>query len=45
MTKVFSSLDRLEKVLDGKKFILGDELTEVDIRTYPTIIRFDPVCA
>ena len=42
---VFSSLDRLEKMLEGKQYILGDQLTELDIRVYPTIVRFDPVYA
>lgn len=41
---LFASLDRLEKLLDGgKKFIVGDQLTEADIRLFTTIIRFDPV--
>ena len=41
---LFESLDRLEKLLDGgKKYIVGDQLTEADIRLFTTIIRFDPV--
>ncbi|KAJ8082937.1 S-glutathionyl-(chloro)hydroquinone reductase [Marasmius tenuissimus] len=41
--QLFTSLDRLEKVLDGKDYIIGDQLTEADVRTYVTTIRFDPV--
>ncbi|GAA6049179.1 hypothetical protein NBRC10513_003290 [Rhodotorula toruloides] len=40
---LFKSLDRLEKMLEGKQFIAGDQLTEADVRLYTTIIRFDPV--
>lgn len=39
---VFASLDRLEDVLShGKRYLLGDRLTEVDIRLYTTLVRFD----
>jgi len=30
-------------MLTKSKYLLGDELTEADIRLYVTIIRFDPV--
>jgi len=42
---LFKSLDRLEEMLSKSsgKFLLGNELTEADIRLYVTIIRFDPV--
>jgi len=41
---LFESLDRVEKLLDGgKEFLVGGRLTEVDIRLYTTIVRFDPV--
>ncbi|CAF3537855.1 unnamed protein product [Fusarium graminearum] len=39
--KVFKSLDRLERVLDKGPFLLGEHITEADLRLYPTIIRFD----
>ncbi|KAN0084243.1 Glutathione S-transferase, C-terminal-like protein [Tylopilus felleus] len=40
---LFDSLDRLEKMLTGKDYLVGDRLTEADIRLFVTIIRFDPV--
>lgn len=41
---LFASLDRLEKILDGgKRFVVGNQLTEADIRLFTTIVRFDPV--
>ncbi|BFZ62034.1 hypothetical protein YB2330_003113 [Saitoella coloradoensis] len=39
---VFESLDKLEKILsDGRKYLVGGRLTEADIRTYVTAVRFD----
>ncbi|KIJ25633.1 hypothetical protein M422DRAFT_193280 [Sphaerobolus stellatus SS14] len=38
---LFDSLDRLEKILYGKEYLVGDRLTEADVRLYTTIIRFD----
>jgi glutathionyl-hydroquinone reductase len=37
---LFDSLDRLEKMLTGKEFLIGDRLTEADIRLYVTIVCF-----
>ena len=38
---VFAMLDELEQRLDGQHYLLGDHLTETDIRTFVTLIRFD----
>ncbi|KAJ7122924.1 glutathione S-transferase [Mycena epipterygia] len=40
---VFAGLDKVEKILTGKKYLVGGRLTEADIRLWVTIIRFDPV--
>ena len=36
---MFISLDRLEKILTGKDYLIGDKLTEADIRLWVTIVR------
>ncbi|KAH9923740.1 glutathione S-transferase [Epithele typhae] len=41
MIPLFESLDRLEKILTGKEYLVGDQLTEADIRLFVTINRFD----
>ncbi|KAK1226730.1 S-glutathionyl-(chloro)hydroquinone reductase [Marasmius sp. AFHP31] len=41
--QLFTSLDWLEKILEGKEYIIGDQLTEADVRAWVTTIRFDPV--
>ena len=42
---VFAALNKLEKMMseNGGPYILGESLTELDIRAYATIIRFDTV--
>jgi len=40
---LFNSLDRLEGVLKGKDYLIGERLTEADVRLFTTLIRFDPV--
>lgn len=40
---LFAALDRVEKRLQGNDFLVGDRLTEADIRLYTTLARFDPV--
>ena len=41
---LFSSLQRLEDHLISREtpYLLGENITEADIRLYPTIVRFDP---
>ncbi|CAI7627758.1 unnamed protein product [Penicillium glandicola] len=40
---VFGALNKLERIVakNGGPFVLGKELTELDIRLYATLIRFD----
>src|SRR3984957_12692835 len=40
---VFTTMDALEERLARRRFLLGDLLTEADIRLYPTLARFDAV--
>jgi putative glutathione S-transferase len=40
---LFATLDGLEDRLDGHDFLIGDRLTEADVRLYPTLARFDAV--
>ncbi|MGB7369854.1 glutathione S-transferase family protein [Erythrobacter sp.] len=40
---LFDTLDELEERLEGKDWLVGDRLTEADIRLWTTLIRFDPV--
>ncbi len=39
----FDVLDELEGRLENKRYLLGDILTEADIRLIPTLLRFDLV--
>lgn len=40
---LFEALDYLDDYLEGKEYLVGDQLTEADIRLFVTLIRFDPV--
>ncbi|KAF1988799.1 glutathione S-transferase [Aulographum hederae CBS 113979] len=42
---VFAALNRLEKVAmeNGGPYLLGEEMTEVDVRVFATLIRFDTI--
>ena len=40
---IFKTLDYLEKHLEGKDYLVGNRLTEADIRLFTSLIRFDPV--
>jgi len=40
---VTSTLDWLESRLASQPFLVGDRLTEADIRLYPTAIRYDAI--
>ncbi len=40
---LFTTLDALEQRLARRRFLLGDQITEVDLRLYPTLARFDAV--
>jgi putative glutathione S-transferase len=40
VVELFDALDKVEKLLTGKDFLVGDRLTEADIRLWVTIVRF-----
>ena len=40
---LFETLDWLEARLTHSRFLCGEQLTEADIRLFPTLVRFDPV--
>lgn len=40
---LFDTLDLLEARLADRTYLLGDRLTEADVRLYPTLARFDAV--
>lgn len=41
--RVFSALAELDRRLADRTFLLGDAMTEADVRLFPTIFRFDPI--
>lgn len=40
---LFTTLDALEERLARRRFLFGNQLTEADVRLYPTLARFDAV--
>jgi glutathionyl-hydroquinone reductase len=40
---LFNCLEELDVILSQSKYLVGDRLTEADIRFFTTLIRFDPV--
>jgi putative glutathione S-transferase len=40
---LFSALDRLESLLGGQRYLVGDRITEADWRLFTTLVRFDAV--
>jgi glutathionyl-hydroquinone reductase len=40
---LFGELDRLSARLSNQRYLVGDQLTEVDIRLFTTLVRFDAV--
>jgi glutathionyl-hydroquinone reductase len=40
---LFARLDRLEAHLSDRRYLVGERLTEVDIRLFTTLVRFDAV--
>lgn len=40
---LFDSLEWLEGLLENRRYLTGDQLTEADIRLFTTLVRFDAV--
>lgn len=43
VSALFACLDGLEARLQGRTWLVGERLTEADIRLFTTLVRFDPV--
>ena len=43
VTRLFQTLDQLEERLCRQRYLLGDQLTEADVRLWVTLARFDSV--
>ena len=41
--RLFAVLDRLEDRLRHQRYLVGDQLTEADVRLFTTLVRFDAV--
>ncbi|RZS91831.1 putative glutathione S-transferase [Motilibacter rhizosphaerae] len=41
--RLFDRLDWLEERLSGQRYLVGDTITEADVRLFTTLVRFDPV--
>lgn len=40
---LFASLDGIEALLSERRWLVGDAITEADLRLFPTLVRFDAV--
>ena len=43
VSRAFATLDDLEQRLAGRRYLLGDAITEADVRLWVTLARFDAV--
>ena len=41
--RLFAKLDELSERLANQRYLVGDTITEADIRLFTTLVRFDPV--
>ena len=42
-SRLFDRLDWLSARLEGQRYLVGDAVTEADVRLFTTLVRFDPV--
>lgn len=43
VTALFAALDQMEERLTGQDYLVGNRLTEADIRLFTTLVRFDAI--
>jgi glutathionyl-hydroquinone reductase len=41
--RLFARLDQLSERLRDRRYLMGDTITEADVRLFTTLVRFDPV--
>ncbi|WP_228389232.1 glutathione S-transferase family protein [Cumulibacter manganitolerans] len=41
--RLFVALDWLEELLTDRRYLMGEQITEADVRLFTTLARFDPV--
>jgi putative glutathione S-transferase len=41
VVELFAALDELEQRLSARRFLVGERLTEADLRLFATLVRFD----
>lgn len=39
--QLFGALEKLEKILETSRFLIGSRFTEADVRLFTTLIRYD----
>ncbi|MGO2111543.1 MAG: glutathione S-transferase family protein [Pseudoclavibacter sp.] len=42
-TRLFTALDKISERLETRRYLMGDAITEADVRLFTTLVRFDPV--
>lgn len=43
VTELYSGLERVEEILSKSRFLVGNTITEADVRLFMTLVRFDEV--
>ena len=41
--ELFAALDKVESILSKSRYLVGNQLTEADVRLFMTLIRFDEI--
>ncbi|MBC9957583.1 glutathione S-transferase family protein [Yimella sp. cx-51] len=41
--RLFTALDWVSERLEGQRYLMGETITEADVRLFTTLVRFDPV--